>query len=242
MNASSEVTCTSGQLHDTSATPAVSVGTRAVDRYGNAYRYAQAGLAPLVVGNVLASPASEPTHVTLAVKDTAVGADRILVTPGAVAVAENQYAEGFAIISAGPGGGQRHAIDGHLAALATVEFALRIARDDLIRVALTAAASKIDLRANPYKGVIQAPITALTSNPCGVAISAIPAGQYGWVQTWGDAAVLIAGTPAIGARIGSPGTAAGAAVVDSGVLAVIGNMRSLGVAGAWKHVYLTIAA
>lgn len=242
MNSASDITCTSGQLHDFSATQQVALGSRAVDRYGNAYRYAQAGVVPLVVGNVLASAAIEALHAACAVKDTAVGADRILVTAGAAAVAENQYAEGFAIVSVNPGGGQRLAIDGHAAALSGAEFVLRLCRDDLVRVALTAAGSKLDLRTNPYKAVIQAPITTLTSAPCGVAISPIPAGQFGWVQTWGDAAVLVAGTPAVGARIGAPGSAAGAAVVDSGVLAVIGNMRSVGVTGAWKHVFLTIAA
>jgi hypothetical protein len=103
----------------------------------------------------------------------------------------------------------------------------------------------VGLIANPYNGVIQLPVTTATGTLVGIATYIISAGQYGWIQTWGICSVLTTGTPALGAMVMGPGTAAGAAqvVVAAGTLIVaqiIGHMAQVGVDGKNNFVHVRI--
>jgi hypothetical protein len=218
-----------------------SLGTRAVDQFGGVYRYALAGVAPLVAGNWLQGPAQVALHQNLAPTAAVdVGALSLTVTLGATAASANQYAQGWIIISGGPGIGSRYQVASHPAALASGTLLLTL--NQPIDVALVAATSKVDLVANPYNGVIQNPITTLTGVPVGVATSATPAGAFDWIQTRGVGAALIAGTPGVGLAIVVPGTAAGAAVVDSAAAAtqIVGTMMVTGVDGRCQAVLIKL--
>lgn len=217
------------------------LGTKATDNYGNIYRYAFSGTAALVAGNWLQAPAAIAAHQNMApTANVAVGDTSFTVQLGAAAVTANQYAGGFALISGGPGIGLKYLITSHPAALSGAT--LQVTLGQPVDVALTSAASKVDLQANPYNGVIQNPITTLTGACVGVATFATPASSYDWIQTHGVGCALIAGTPGVGLAIVVPGTAAGAAVVDGAAAAtpVVGRMLVLGVDGRTQAVMIQL--
>lgn len=114
---------------------------------------------------------------------TAVGATS-LVTSSTMTVTANQYAGGLIVVSVTPGLGQVLKIKSHAAytaAAATFEL------EDPVLVALTTT-SRIDFVVNPYNGVVVTP-TTLTGTPVGVAVNALTASYYGWLQTWGPGPV-----------------------------------------------------
>ena len=222
------------------------LGTRGVTRDGRVFRFAKAGAVDLVAGNVLQSPAIVANHLALTAAAAAIGDKSTTITPGATLGTANQYAEGLLGVDTAPGNGRVYGISGHPAFASATAFLLALENDDPIAVALTTS-SRLGLIANPYNGVIQFPITTATGIVAGVAVSAIPAGQYGWIQTWGLASVLINGTPALGAAVVTPSatTAGSVDVITTTNLVVaqmVGNMAQVGVSGKNNFVYLRIAA
>lgn len=220
------------------------LGTRMVDRLGRVYRYVQAGLVDLVAGNLIQSPAIVTTHLANTPPAVAIGAASFTYTPGATLGLANQYEDGFLQVDTTPGNGFTYGVDGHLAFAPSAAFTLTLKPDDPIQVALTTS-SRVGLIQNPYKGVIQMPVTTATGTLMGVAVCVIPASNFGWIQTWGMCSVLIAGTPALGAIVMGPGAVAGAAeiIVAAGTLIVaqiVGNMAQIGVAGKNNFVLLKI--
>ncbi len=218
-------------LYDSSSTQLHPLGTLGTDGNGRYFRYAKAGAVALVRGNVVQGPAQITTHDQLTPAAAAIGAEKITVTLDSTNDAtENYYAEGLAVIDTTPGLGQFLPIIGHplVAASAAGVFSL----GTTLEVALTTS-SRVTLVPNPYRGVIASP-TTLTGPVVGVAIAAIAAGEFGWVAVRGSFGVLIAGTPAVGAAVGVPGSAAGAVVIDGAAtsgLYPIGVMQVTGVDG-----------
>lgn len=217
--------------------------TRAEDRQGRVYRYARAGIVDLVAGNVLQGAPTIPNHLANTPPIVALGATSFLYTPGATAAAANYYAGGVLVVDTTPGNGYTYGIDSHGAITASTAFTLNLKSDDPIQVALTAS-SRVGLIPNAYNGVVQMPVTTATGRLVGVAGYVIPATQYGWIQTWGPASVLIAGTPALGASVMAPGAVAGAAEIltttNLVVAQAVGTMSQVGVAGKTNVVFLTI--
>jgi hypothetical protein len=215
------------------------LGTLAETADGRGFRYAQAGATALVAGNVIQASAQIANHQQLTPAAAAVGATTITVTPGATAGAANLYAEGFAIIDTTPGEGYAYQIGGHAAITASTAFSLTLL--DSIQVALTTS-SRVSLQANPYKNVIQSPVTTLTGAVVGVAPAPIAISNYGWLQVSGPGGVLVAGTPGVGLAVVVPATAAGAVVIDGAASATksIGSMMVTGVDGKIQAVLLGI--
>lgn len=214
-------------LYVSSATQNHALGDR-MTANGRNYRYAQAGSgAALVAGNWIQSAAQVGNHQNISVAAAAIGASEITVTLGSTAATAQQYADGQAVVTITPGLGQAIDIEGHPAAGsgATLVLTLR----EPLRVALTTD-TRIDLCPNPFRGVIQSPVTTLTGAPVGVATYIIAASEFGWLQVSGLAGALIAGTPGVGLAVVLPGTAAGAAVVDGAAAAtpMVGRMVSTG--------------
>ncbi len=217
------------------------VGTRAVDRFGNTYRYAYNGAVALVAGNWIQSAAQITAHQDLTPVAASIGDTTITVALGATAATANQYAGGWAVISTTPGNGIKYLIDSHPAAALSTSVVITLAQP--IEVALTTS-SRVDLVPNPYNGVIQTPVTTLTGVVVGVATGATPINNYDWIQTGGVAAALIAGTPGVGLAVVCPGTAAGACVIDGAASAtpIVGMMVETGVDGKNKAVKLSLGA
>lgn len=225
-----------------SATPAHPIGTRAVDDTGRVFRYVKAGAVDLVAGNVLQSPAIVALHLANTPPVVAIGATSFSYTPGATGGVADLYQDGFLQVDTAPGPGYTYGVAGHAAITASVAFTLNL--KDPIQVALTAT-SRVGLIQNKYRGVIQMPVTTATGTAVGIATYVITANQYGWIGTWGQFSVLIAGTPALGAIVMAPGAVAGAAeiIVAAGTLIVaqiLGSMSQVGVAGKFNYVDVKI--
>lgn len=218
------------------------LGTRRETKDGRAFRYCSVGSgAALVAGNCIQSSAIVANHLANTPPAVAIGDKSFSYTPGATAGAANLYAEGFLQIDTTPGNGHTYQVSGHAAITSSVAFTLNLV--DAVQVALTTS-SRVGLIANPYKNVIQMPVTTATGTYVGIAPMAIPASEFGWLQTEGIASVLIAGTPALGAAVMCPGATAGAAevIVAAGTLIVaqfVGHMAQVGVSGKNNFVHLS---
>lgn len=222
------------------------IGTIGILQDGRAYRFAKAGGATLVVGNVLAAQVPLANHVDLTCAATALGATSTTVTLGATAVTKDQYKDGWASISVAPGSGQMYLIGAHAAVDSSGSFTIPFAAGNVIRGAALTTTSRLDLIPNPYKAVIQAPVTTITSAPVGVAVSAPTAGQHCWVQVLGAASVLTSGTLVVGNRAVSPAGAAGACGPETAVAAnskieiTIGRVLRVAATTAWSTIDLDI--
>lgn len=246
MNLQTETVIAGGDTADNSITQKHHIATRMRTRDGRVFYYCQVGGSNLVSGNVIQGPATVPNHLANTPPNVVVGATSFTYTPGATLGTVNQYADGWLQIDTAPGNGETYGIASHAAFALSTAFTLNLATDDPIRVALTAAGSKVGLIPNEYRGVIQAPVTTATGTIVGVAPCVITAAQFGWLQTWGTyAGVLTNGTPALGAMVlGVSATTAGS--VDIGTAAplivsqIMGTMVQIGVSGKNNAVMLRI--
>ncbi len=237
-NLGSSPSASSLTAFDSSTAQSHALGDQMVDKFGRTFRYVRAGAVALVAGNVLQSPAQVTTHQTMTPSAAALGATSVSATLGATnAVTADQYAGGLLVVDTTPGNGYAYVIKSHPAAAAAAACVFTL--EEPLKVALTTS-SRVSLQANPYRGVIQTPVTTLTGAAVGVAVFPAAANEYCWIQTGGPAPVLVAGTPAVGAAVVVPATAAGAVVVDGAAAAtiVVGSMLSVGQDG--KNVSVLI--
>jgi hypothetical protein len=187
----------------------------------------QVGATALVSGNMVQSPANLANFVSLVTVGTqAIGSTTIVVTLGGTAVLANEFAGGYAIVSAATGIGQTFRISNHLAQ-ATTTGNVTLNLEDPISVALDAT-STVTMVLPQYGsingtvasnsvaslGVIVCP-TTLTGRVLGATIYPIAASTstvptYGFIQTRGECGVLSQGGTAIGRDVMSPGSVAGA--------------------------------
>jgi len=217
------------------------LGTKLVLQDGREYRFAKAGAAALVIGDLLQAPANVANDVGRAGIATAVGSYAPTLTLGGATTA-NLYAEGYWMIAvanaAAAGGGDTHKIDNHLAGTTAMVFnlamynALRTAIDTTTRVALIQ---------NPYAGVIQVPVTTPTGICVGVAQSAVALTGFGWIQIKGMAAVLTSGTVTLGAPVAA--IAVAGAVGPIAAIATqppVGFCQRVAAGAAWSTIQLNL--
>ena len=188
---------------------------------GRSYRYCKAGGTALAAGALQQASAQDTGDHNLAIAAASVG-DTSITTTGTVTVTENQYANGFVVIADDAGEGYIYGISGHAAATAAV-FTINLS--DSIQVALTTSTT-IDVIKNPYDSVIINP-TTISSSPAGVAVIALTASQFGWLQTAGPASVLADGTITVGTDVVASDNVAGAVEVTADgtpeILSVVGT-------------------
>lgn len=223
-----------------SATQIHSLGSQARTADGRLFRYAQIGAVDTVAGSIYQGAAPLPNHLANTPPAVSAGASSFSYTPGATGGAANLYAEGYLQVDTTPGNGYTYQVKGHAAITASVAFTLYLI--DKIQVALTTS-SRVGLMPNGWKNVVVAP-TTITAKVVGVAPCIITLAQYGWLQTYGPASVLINGTPAITAPIINSATTAGAADVWTAAAQptsdLIGHMMQVGVSGKNNFVWLSI--
>jgi hypothetical protein len=218
------------------------VGTLGTTQDGRWFRFARNGGSTLVPGNVVSGVAPVTNQVGNTATATAAGATSVTFTQGATAITQNQYKDGYLSISVTPGAGYIYPISDHPAVASATANTYRL-NGDSVQVALTTT-SRIDLVANPFRGVIQAAATTLTSNSVGVAVSAPTSGQYCWVQVEGPANVLTAGTLIVGQRAVTPTGVAGAAGPETATAAnsktesTIGQVMRVAADTAWSTIDL----
>jgi len=200
-------------LYNQSATPLHRLGQLALDEYGNKYRYAKAGGTALVTGNLLQEPAEDTQFVSMAVPAAvAIGETEITVTNGTTTVTDGMFNEGTLVISVTPGIGQQFRIVSHTTGTSGASITYTVDR--------------------PYNGVIQYPASTQTGGAVGVALYAMTASYYGWIQTGGDCVVTFdTGTnSANGASAIAPSAAVAgsvAPVLDAVGAIVIGFSRQV---------------
>lgn len=213
-----------------SATAKHSVGQGAHSDDGRKFRYVKNGGVALVVGHALQSRIEDTDHDNITCRATAVGATSLLITAGSGggALDANEYAGGYAVVDTTPGLGYVYRIDNHAAITASANGALVLEDEDAVQVALTTD-SRVTLVNNPYDEVISHPATTASGVCVGGCIYPIAISEYGWIQTFGAGAALIAGTPAVGQPVTSTTSGvAGALSVHSAELNVVAEMLVTG--------------
>jgi len=212
------------------------LGTRLVLQDGRAYRFASAGAAALVIGDVEQGPVTVANDVGRTGIAAAAGSFAPTLTLGGATTA-NLYAEGFWHTSvanaAATSGGEALKIDNHLAG--TTAVVINLAAGNPLRFAVDTT-SRISLIANPYKGVIQ----CVGSEPAvGIAVSTVAISGYGWLQTHGLALILTHGTVVTGQPVAWVATAGAVDPTAAVTNTPVGVCRRVAAAGAWSSVELT---
>lgn len=191
---------------------------------GRRFRYVKAGGTALVAGDCIQSEVPDADHDTLATAvNGAVGDKFVTVTNGADAIEEDLYAEGYVImeqIATNAGGGRMYKIAAsHDAIAASVSGQVPLVGGNGVQEAFVAGTGTATLVKSPYDDVIQQPGPP-TACVVGIAVSDIPAANWGWLQTHGPAACHLVGTAVIGGSISPTGTVTGTAgaVEATGVL------------------------
>ena len=203
------------------------VGTLGTTQDGRWYRFARAGASTLVPGNVVVGPAPVTNNVDNTAAATAAGATSTTFTIGATAITQNQYKDGWLSVSVTPGAGYLYGLRDHAAVASAGSATWAFSPGESVQVAFTTA-TRLDLIANPFRGVIQCPATTIGSVPIGVAVSAPTSGQYCWIQVEGAANVLTAGTLIVGNRAVAPTGTAGAAGPETATAATSKTESTIG--------------
>lgn len=222
-------------LMASSAIQECDLGAQAADG-ARKFRYVKAGGTAIVPGKLQQSPAAVDNHKNLACAAAAIGATQVTVTLGATAATANQYAEGYLIINDATGEGYTYKIKSHPAA--ALSTALVVTLEDPIVLALDTN-SEASLVANPYNGVIVNPTTG-SAAPIGMGIYPIPAGEYGWVQTFGVVSGLADGALAAGAQLSASNAVAGAVESEVAGQANIGRAIVAGVDTEYRAIFIDL--
>lgn len=227
------------ELRTSSALAGHKVGAYMETADGRGYRYTKVGATALVPGKLYQAPAEDTSNFqNLTVAVNSVG-DTTVTTTSTVTLTANQLAGGLlAVTSATTGAGNMYRIASHPAVTAAV---VTFTLDDPITVATTGTV-KIDAHPNPYSGVIINP-TTISSVAVGVAVHAVAASEWGWLQTHGPCPVLADGANAVGSAVVASNGVAGA-VEDAAAPGAQGLQVGACITGAadteYGLVFLTI--
>lgn len=175
---------------------------------GRFFRYAKVGGTALVPGKLYQAPAETTGWENLACAAAVVGAKKIVTTSTITATA-NQLAGGYVVITASTGAGYSYKISSNTAASGAV---CTITLEDPLLTAMDVSTSTIDIVANPYAEVVVSAGSGsgATSTPLGVAVFAVTAEYYGWLQVAGPVGVLADGGITVGALAVVSNSVAGA--------------------------------
>lgn len=215
-------TLTEIDLQSTSATQTTQLGAFGGTEDGRFFRFALNGGTAVAAGKlVVAAPVTANSTALVipaqAATNLVVNSRQLIVTNGATAVTQDQFAEGF-IEVLGTGGGYTVRIANHTAA--ANGGAITLTLGDPLPVAVVAGTNTVNITASPYSGVVASTTASL---PVGVVRTALPAGYYGWLQTSGHALVAATGAVVKGAGIAQDqATTAGNVATGSGVLYQVG--------------------
>lgn len=166
------------------------LSTRMILPDGRVYYYGQTDGAQ-TAGAICQSAVGVANHdMDLAVNTASAGDKSLSVTLGSTASAEDQYKDGYVYVNDGASGGEGHVykIMQHDAIGSGGSGTINLYDGDPIAVGFIAA-TIVGLVKNAYKDFVVFPTTA-TGHVVGVAATDFDDDDYGWLQTWGPAAVL----------------------------------------------------
>lgn len=220
-----------------SATQQMNLGTYMETSDGRGFRYAKA-VATTVPGKIYQCTPQDATNYSpaggLSVSAAAIGATSVTLT-SSVTIAANALAGGYLTAAITPGAGYTYRIASNTAVTGATGCVITL--EDPLIVAFTTD-SKVVAVANPWGAVVVMP-TSISAAPCGVAVSVIPTGYFGWFQTHGAVGVLNSGGTAIGLSI-TPGGAEGAVKTGATTLGDIGYCLNAGTTAEYQMVFLNI--
>jgi hypothetical protein len=171
---------------------------------GRVFYYAEAA-GDLTVGKLAQSVLPHADFDLCALTTEAVGSKTIGITPnGSPSVSANDFAEGYLIIHTGTtGAGQCRKISSHtLSPGDDSEFTLNLY--DPFTAIINADATG-EVLYNPFKFVTH--LGDATGTGVGVPLVNIADGSFGWLQTWGECALLAGSAGVINAALQVAGTA-----------------------------------
>lgn len=217
------------------------LGVRSTTGDGREFRFVSAGTSNLIVGQLAQAAGPQSNYVDVTAIAVAAGAVTATLTVSTgTAVVANQFSGGYyqTYGTVANGGGQNLKISANTAVSAS-GTSITITLDDPAVTAITTSAT-VNIIPPAYAALIQVP-TTVTGKVAGVAVGALVATYYGWVQVKGVANALIAGTPAIGTGLSAPnGGTAGALQVTAATLMDIATNLKTGSDGRYGPVDLRI--
>lgn len=235
---------TASDLNVLTPTKQEAYGTLGATADGRMFRYVGfGGTSTIIPGQLNVSAALVAGYQGLAI--TAVGtggqtaanllntSPQIIITNGATAITQDQFAEGYIEIKQTSGtnnGPILYKVKGNTLAGASATFTVFLDGREPLRNAqtLVAGTDVVNLVANPFSAV--GPSTTLNA-AAGFNILQVPNSatltNYGWVQCVGPALVTndAAGTLAVGTGFAQSGTVAGAVVAAGATSSDIGTTR-----------------
>jgi hypothetical protein len=212
---------TSSDILDHGTTKQDTLGARGVTADGRRWVYALSdSSAGLAAGKLGIAAAVTANHVNRSLDSTSLGAAGgkvVVVSVGATAVTQDQYADGYLVVRDGTGKGQTLRINGNVS-VGSSGGAVTVYLFDPIATALSTSDTKVDL-ISPFNGVVA---STTLSRPIGVPMVTLAAGEYGWLQTHGTAAVLSDGAITKGVQgIQSTSVAGAVAIAAVGAIATM---------------------
>lgn len=193
--------------YESEENPSHELGAFGYTNDGRKFVYVKNNDTNAMVAGELQQTAAEDTGdqgLTVAA-NAAIGASQVSLATATVTA--NQYAGGYVVFTVtGTGIGLYYKIKSHPAATAaTVVLTL----EDPLKVAITTS-TVADLVPNPYGAVLQNPTTA-SSAIAGIAMTAVPASYYAWLQVGGVGVVKAdaSGACTVGATLTASNQTAG---------------------------------
>lgn len=209
---------------------------------GRKFRYAKAGGSTLAAGKLAVAADPNANVVNKAVTaNAAIGSKEVKLTAGG-AISADAYADGLLHVNDATGEGHTYRIVGNTAGTSGNSYAVVVRLADPIEVALVASTSEVSLYKNDYDSIVISAVDQ-ADLPVGVAKVDIPSGSHGWVQTYGEAAVLAdeAVTRGLELTIGT-GVAGAVEAVDAVGEPLVGTASQALVDTEYSPVFLKISA
>lgn len=211
---------------------------------GRELTFILAGAVNLTSGKMLQNAALIANHQNLvtvsftAYSNNGLTPASVVVTLGGTAVTANQYALGYAVVTAGTGLGQTLQIASH-PAQATTTGNVTITLADAPNTALDAT-STISLVPQAGSGIIISPASAPTNRQVGVSLYPITAANYGFVVSKGVVACLNTGGTTSGTELSTSQSVAGAVI--NGVIAdgFVGTAIIAGTTAQYQPIFVDL--
>lgn len=189
------------------------LGTRMAFANGKVFRYCLVGGTEIAAGRIAQAPATVAAHdMDLAVSEAAAAGATTVTVGTSLTVTKDQYKEGLMYVNDAAGEGTTYDVKSNTAVSGAAGLVVTLDEEDGLSIALTTS-SLVGLTYSMYDQVIVQP-TTLTNIIAGVSPTTMTADYYGWLQTWGYAAVLMQGVSVVGDQVApAETTAAGAGVL-----------------------------
>lgn len=163
---------------------------------GRVFHYSEDGGSGVARGKLAVGVDIVANHVNLSFQTAPAAGDKVVkVTLGATAAAQDLYKDGWLNVQDGTGEGRAYPVEGNMATDSAGTCILTLKEG--IDTAGALSEANVDLHKNLYKD-IKISVADQADVAVGVPIVAATASYFGWVQTWGAAAVLQDETTAIG--------------------------------------------